>query len=89
MPTIRFTQNIQRHIACPEAVVAGPTVREALDNYFQNNIRARSYVLDDQNGLRKHMNIFINGKQIADRNNLSDSLKTDDVIDVMQALSGG
>ena len=31
MPTIRFTQNIQRHLACPSREVKGATVREALE----------------------------------------------------------
>lgn len=89
MPRIRFTQNIQRHVDCPEATVAGNTLREALDDYFSHNMRAKSYVLDDQNALRKHMNIFINGRQISDRAALTDALRPDDCIDVMQALSGG
>lgn len=89
MPRIRFTQNIQRHVACPEAIVPGDTLRHALENYFSINARARSYVLDDQNALRKHMNIFINGRRIADRAALTDPLNPDDCIDVMQALSGG
>ena len=43
----------------------------------------------EQHELRKHMAIFINGIQIRDRLNLSDPVGPNDVIDVMQALSGG
>ena len=60
-----------------------------LDGYFETNPAARGYVLDDQQALRKHMNIFINGRQIADREELSDTLAHGDTVDVMQALSGG
>jgi hypothetical protein len=89
MPTIRFTQNIQRHLACPAREVDGLTVREALNSYFGLHPQARGYVLDDQDKLRQHMAIFINGNQILDRDGLSDSVSPDATIDLVQALSGG
>ncbi len=89
MPTVRFTQNIQRHLACPTSEVEGGSVREALDSYFAIHTKARGYVLDDQSRLRPHMAIFINGNQIQDRDRLSDPASPGAVIDVVQALSGG
>jgi hypothetical protein len=89
MPTVRFTQNIQRHIACPTHEVAGGNVLAVLDNYFRLHEKARGYVLDDQGRLRQHMAIFINGAQINDRDTLSDPVPPDAVIDLVQALSGG
>ena len=89
MPTIRFTDNIQRHVACPPGEVDGTTLREALENYFAANERARSYVLDDRGRLRQHMAIFIDGRQLADRDRLSDAVAPDAIIDIVQALSGG
>ena len=90
MPLIRFTENIQRHVACPEREVAGETLRESLDAYFHGDqAAARSYVLDDTGALRKHMAIFINGEPLLDRKKLTDPVSTDAKIDVMQALSGG
>jgi len=89
MPTIRFTQNIQRHVACPTLEVAGATVREAMEDYFRTHERARGYVLDDQGNLRHHMAAFIDGRQIQDRAELSDPVPADAVVDLVQALSGG
>ncbi len=89
MPTVRFTDNIQRHVECPTREVAGATVREVLDGYFLANTRARGYVLDDQGRLREHMAIFVNGGQLRDRAGLSDMVPADGVVDVIQALSGG
>jgi hypothetical protein len=89
MPQIRFTQNIQRHVACPARQVEGESLRAALDAYFAGNPAARGYVLDDQGALRKHMAIFINGEPVLDRTGLSDSLANDATIDIVQALSGG
>jgi len=89
MPTVRFTQNIQRHVTCPTCEVAGETVRDALANYFALHERARGYVLEDQGRLRPHMALFINGNQIQDRDELSDPVSPCATIDVVQALSGG
>jgi hypothetical protein len=89
MPTIRFTHNIQRHVACPAREVSGETLREALHEYFTGNEAARGYVLDDQGRLRQHMAAFIDGRQINDRDGLSDAVAADAVVDVVQSLSGG
>jgi sulfur-carrier protein len=89
MPTVRFTRNIQRHVACPTEQVAGATLRDALDAYFATRPPARGYVLDEQGRLRKHMAAFIDGRQIEDRERLSDAVAGEAVIDIVQALSGG
>ena len=89
MATVRFTQNIQRHVACPTRDVEGSTAREVLDNYFRDNERARGYVLDETGAVRRHMVIFVDGDLIHDRDALTDGVKPDSVIDVIQALSGG
>jgi hypothetical protein len=46
-------------------------------------------VLDDQGRLRQHVNIFIDGVMIKDRNHLSDPFQENSEIYIMQALSGG
>ena len=89
MAKVVFTPNIQRHVACPEAEAPGMTVREVLDGVFAGNARARSYVLDDQGTLRRHMSIFVDGVLILDRTRLSDAVAPDGTIYVFQALSGG
>jgi hypothetical protein len=89
MPTVRFTRNIQRHVMCPTRDVAGGTLRDVLEAYFRENEQARGYVLDDQGRVRQHMVIFIDGDQVRDRDNLSDRMNPDSVIDIVQALSGG
>jgi sulfur-carrier protein len=89
MARIVFTQNIQRHVECPDAEAAGASVREVLDNVFAGNPQARSYVLDDQAALRRHMTIFVDGRAIRDRIRLSDAVAEGSTIHVFQALSGG
>ena len=89
MPTVRFTANIQRHVACPPREVEGSTLRLVLDAYFAGQPAARDYVLDEQGRVRKHMAIFIDGRQMADREQLSDPVPDGAVVDVVQSLSGG
>ena len=89
MALVRFTQNIQRHVACPTCEKSGSTLREVLDDYFQENERARGYVLDEQGRIRQHMVAFIDGELVRDRDTLSDPVQPQSVVDVIQALSGG
>lgn len=89
MAKISFTPNIQRHIACPPSEAPGASLREVLDHVFAGNPAARSYVLDDQGALRKHMIIFIDGRAAADRTRLLDKVTAASSIFVFQALSGG
>jgi sulfur-carrier protein len=89
MAKVVFTANIQRHVACPETEATGQTVREVLDAVFSANPQARSYVLDDQAALRRHMTIFVDGAVIKDRARLSDPVSEASAIHVFQALSGG
>lgn len=86
---VHFTPNLQRHVECPQQDVAGATVREVLDRLFVANPRARAYVLDDQGAVRKHVVIFVDGAQLADRRGLTDAVTPTSELYVMQALSGG
>jgi sulfur-carrier protein len=89
MPRVCFTQNIQRHVACPATEAAGGSVAEVLAAVFADNDKARGYVLDDQGAVRKHVVIFVDGVPISDRTRLSDVVSPQAEIFVMQALSGG
>jgi molybdopterin synthase sulfur carrier subunit len=89
MARVIFTSNLQRHVDCAEAEVAGATVREVLDGVFAAKAHVRSYILDDQAALRKHMTIIVDGRPIRDRTGLTDAVSDTSKIYVLQALSGG
>lgn len=89
MARVEFTPNLLRHLDCPPQHVAGRTVREALEAVFESQQQLRGYILDDQSHLRQHVNIFVDGQPVYDREHLSDAVGADSEIYVMQALSGG
>ena len=89
MPRIAFTSHLERHLACPPAEVTGSTVRAVLESVFAKNPKLRGYILDDQQALRQHVIVFIDGEAAQDRRNLSDAVKPTSEIYILQALSGG
>ena len=89
MARVVFTANLARHIAAEPVEAAGATVREVLEAVFAGDNLARSYVLDDQSALRKHMNVFVDGNRVRDRVHLSDPVPANAEVYVIQALAGG
>jgi sulfur-carrier protein len=89
MARVVFTSNLRQHLACPPVDAKGRTVREVLEAAFRDNPKLRSYVLDDQGAIRKHMVVFVNGRAVTDRQGLTDPVPDGAEVYVMQALSGG
>ena len=89
MATVHFTSHLQKFTDCEALTVSAATVGEALASAFANNGQLRSYVLDEQGQLRRHMTVFVDGQLIADRLGLSDPLTDESELYIMQALSGG
>ena len=89
MAHVVFTKNLQRHVSCPPTTAPGTTVKEVLDHIFNDSPRLRGYVVNERGAVRKHMTIFLDGELITDRRTLSDPVKENSEIYVMQALSGG
>lgn len=89
MALIRFTGNLARHCPVTDLVVEGSTVREVLEAACARLPGVRGYILDDQDGLRKHMSAFVDGEQIRDREQLSDFIGPLSTLDIIQALTGG
>ncbi len=89
MPRVEFTRNLARQTTAPPCQVEGETVAQALEAVFARHPALRSYVMDDQQAVRKHVVVFVDGTAILDRQHLSDAVRPDSEIFVMQALSGG
>ena len=89
MPTVSFTPALERFLKAPAATVEGATLRDALAAVFAARPALRSYILDDQGALRRHVAIYVNGLPARDRARLSDPVAARDEIYIFQALSGG
>ncbi len=89
MASVHFTANLRRVVDFASCDVTATTVREALDAVFDGQPTLRSYVLDEQGRLRKHVVVFVDGDAVRDRNGLSDAIPPNAELWVMQALSGG
>ena len=89
MAQIRFTTHLVRHRPARMIEAEGATVAEVLAQGLAGDDLLRSYVLDEQGRLRKHVNIYVDGMLVEDRLRLSDAVAPGAQIYVLQALSGG
>jgi sulfur-carrier protein len=89
VPTVAFTPALRRFLRTPEVRVDAATVGAALAVVFAECPALRGYILDDQGGLRRHVNVYIGGEAVRDRSGLSDPVGPEDDIYVFQALTGG
>jgi molybdopterin synthase sulfur carrier subunit len=89
MPSIAFTSHL-REIGPVEPISGeGATLCELLDMVAADYPRVKTYVLDDQGRLRKHIAVFVDGSLQQRDRVLSLSLSPAAKVYVMQALSGG
>ena len=89
MAVVYFTSHLQSFVNCEPVEIAGETVGAALTAALAGREQLRSYVLDEQGRLRRHVMVFVDGQMVVDRVGLSDAVRTDSEVYVMQALSGG
>lgn len=90
MPTVKFTYALKRFFPDLNDMAAGSSSFSDIFKEIETQYPGLSaYVLDEQGSLRRHVNIFIDGKMINDRKALSDHFNPNSTIYIMQALSGG
>lgn len=89
MPNVEFAPALTRHVDCPPQQVDAGTLRAALDSAFLAAPALKSYVLDEQGHVRKHVAVFVNGQMISSRSRLDIPLRPQDKVMVIQALTGG
>jgi molybdopterin converting factor small subunit len=69
-----------------EVEAAGATVAELLADLNQQFPGIRFRMIDEQDAIRQHMRIFVNGEQVE---GLTARLNPSDEVYILQALSGG
>ncbi len=91
MAQVKFTRHLIRffpNLPNPTAV-SGSTVAELIATLDQQYPGLAAYIVDERGVLRKHVNIFLRGDLIQDRQTLQDKVAADDEVYIFQALSGG
>jgi len=90
MARVAFTRHLLRFFPdLAEGQVEGSTVAEvvaALDGQHPGLAR---YLCEDRGGLRKHVNVFVDGELVRDRAELTDAVGPTSELFIVQALSGG
>ena len=90
MAKIKFTAALKRFFPdLQELDISGGTVAEVLAATEAKYPGISDYLLDERGAVRQHMNIFVRGELIEDRDTLQDVLAENDEIVIFQALSGG
>ena len=90
MPHVTFTRHLLRFFpTLTEGEVPGATVREVIDELEKRYPGFALYVVDETGRLRRHVNVFVGGEPICDREALSDAVSPGDEVFILQALSGG
>jgi len=69
-----------------EAEASGRTLAEVLADLDRQYAGIRFRVIDEQDRIRRHIRIFVNGDQVRE---LSQPLAATDEVIIVQALSGG
>ena len=85
---VHLTANLQKYFSKAQFEISAMTVLDLLQKMDQERAHFSTYILEDDQTVRRHVNIFVNGKLIA-KNNTQMTLKSGDTVHIMQALSGG
>lgn len=90
MPLIKFTHHLQRFFpTLTSQNITGQTVAEIVQELDCRYPGLAAYIVDERGVLRKHVNIFVDGELIQDRQTLQDAVTDNQVVYIFQALSGG
>ncbi|MGH0037061.1 MAG: MoaD/ThiS family protein [Myxococcota bacterium] len=70
----------------PQVEADGASVGALLEDLDRRFPGIRFRMIDEQDGVRRHIRLFVNGERIA---GLDDALSPSDEVHIFQALSGG
>lgn len=91
MPRARFTSHLQKFFpGLQQGIrVEGATASDIVSALDRRYPGLAAYIVDERGALRKHVNIFVDQDMVTDRQHLQDAVGEDQVVFIMQALSGG
>ena len=90
MASVRFTPHLRRYFDLPDAwpVEAG-NVADVVARLDEKWPGIGFYITDERGRLRQHVAIWVDGRQVQDRDALADEVGADSAVVILQALSGG
>lgn len=77
---------LRSYTGAEEVEARGSSVREVLADLDAQYPGIRFRMIDEQDGIRKHMRIFVNRERVA---SIDIPLTPTDTVQILQALSGG
>jgi sulfur-carrier protein len=80
-----FEPTLQRRGACPSDFAVGVTLRALLDDYLSRHASVRAQLLDEAGRLQHNVVVLIDGRQLVDRETLSDPVAAASEVYVMHA----
>jgi molybdopterin converting factor small subunit len=91
MAHVRFTSHLKRFFPTltQDLSVSAATIAEVVSSLESSYPGIQSYLVDERGRLRKHVNIFIDGDMIRDKETLGDAVNESTQVFILQALSGG
>ncbi len=90
MAIIKFTYALKRFYPdLGDLEIEVKSVNEVLEKIDTKYSGIKNYLVDDRGALRKHINIFVDGELILDRDKMTDTVDHKSEVFIMQALSGG
>ena len=90
MAKVKFTSALKSFFpSLTDLDLEGATIRDVLHQIEGRFPGMSNYLTDETGSLRKHVNIFLQGDLIKDREQLTDPVRKSDELLIFQALSGG
>ena len=90
MPTVRFPAVMKYYVNNQaEFFVPASTVRELVDQIIEQYPSIKFHLVDSEDNLRKHFNVFINGTHIRELNGMDTRLREEDKVILMASAAGG
>jgi len=77
---------LRSYTRAPEVEAEGATVGEILADLDRRYPGIRFRMIDEQDGIRPHVRIFVNRERVA---GIEETLAPGDEVQILQALSGG
>lgn len=80
-----FEPKLQQQTGCRSDFAVGVTLRALIDDYLSRHGAVRAQLLDEDGRLRRDVVVLIDGRQLEDRESLTDRVAAASEVYVMQA----